>query len=119
MNKTDNYLDKHRDEVIIPSISFPSVGSAIISKGAKIVFCDVDKRTLNVRAEDIEPYITSKTKAVYVTHYGGVSCDMDPIMDLCNKYNIKVIEDSACAVKSFYKGKACGTIGDMGMWSLK
>jgi dTDP-4-amino-4,6-dideoxygalactose transaminase len=106
------------DEVIIPSISFPSVGSAIISKGAKIVFCDVDKRTLNVRAEDIEPYITSKTKAVYVTHYGGVSCDMDPIMDLCNKYNIKVIEDSACAVKSFYKGKACGTIGDMGMWSL-
>ena len=106
------------DEIIIPSISFPSVGSAIINKGAKIVFCDVDKRTLNVRAEDIEPYITSKTKAIFVTHYGGVSCDMDPIMELCNKHNIIVIEDSACAVKSFYKGKACGTIGDMGMWSL-
>ena len=106
------------DEIIIPSISFPSVGSAIVNRGAKIVFCDVDKRTLNVRAEDIKPYITNKTKAVYVTHYGGVSCDMDPIIELCNKNNIKIIEDSACAIKSFYKGRACGTMGDMGMWSL-
>ena len=50
------------DEIIIPSISFPSVGSAIVSKDAKIVFCDVDRRTLNVRAEDIESKITNKTK---------------------------------------------------------
>jgi len=106
------------DEIIIPSISFPSVGSAIVSKGSKIVFCDVDKRTLNVRAEDIEPHITNKTKAVYVTHYGGVSCDMDPIIELCNKHNIIIIEDSACAVRSFYKNRACGTMGDMGMWSF-
>ena len=106
------------DEIIIPSISFPSVGSAIVSKKSKLVFCDVDKRTLNVRAEDIVPYITKKTKAVYITHYGGVSCDMDPIIKLCNAHNIKIIEDSACAVKSFYKGRACGTMGDMGMWSL-
>jgi dTDP-4-amino-4,6-dideoxygalactose transaminase len=106
------------DEVIIPSISFPSIGSAIVSKNAKLVFCDVDRRTLNVRAQDIEPWITKKTKAVYITHYGGVPCDMDPIMDLCKKHNIIVIEDSACAVRSFYKGKACGTIGDMGVWSF-
>jgi len=106
------------DEIIIPSISFPSVGSAIVSKKSKIVFCDVDKRTLNVRAKDIEPYITNRTKAVFITHYGGVSCDMDPIIELCNNHNIKIIEDSACAIKSFYKGKACGTMGDMGMWSL-
>jgi aminotransferase len=106
------------DEIIIPSISFPSVGSAIVSKGSTIVFCDVDKRTLNVRAQDIKPHITNKTKAVFITHYGGVSCDMDPIMELCNKHNINIIEDSACAVRSFYKGKACGTMGDMGMWSL-
>jgi aminotransferase len=56
------------DEIIIPSISFPSVGSAIVSKGSTIVFCDVDKRTLNVRAQDIEPYITNKTKALF----GGI-----------------------------------------------
>ncbi len=106
------------DEIIIPSVSFPSIGSAVFNKKSKIVFCDVDKRTLNVRAEDIKPHITKSTKAVFVTHYGGVSCDMDPIVDLCNKHNVKIIEDTACAVRSFYKGKACGTIGDMGMWSL-
>lgn len=106
------------DEIIVPSISFPSVASSIISKGAKIVFCDVDRHTLNVRAEDIKKEITSKTKAVFVTHYGGIPCEMDEIIKLCEENNILVIEDSACAVKSFYKGKACGTIGDMGMWSF-
>ena len=115
---SDLFEFNSEDEVIIPSISFPSVGSAIISKGAKVVFCDVDKRSLNVRVEDIKPKITQNTKAVFITHYGGGSCDMDPIIKLCEEYNIKVIEDSACAVRSFYKGKACGTIGDMGMWSL-
>ena len=89
-----------------------------MSKGAKIVFCDVDKSSLNVRAIDIESKITENTKAVFLTHFGGVSCDMDPIVELCKEHNIFIIEDSACAVKSFYKGKACGTIGDMGMWSF-
>jgi aminotransferase len=106
------------DEIIVPSISFPSIGSSVLNKGSKIVFCDVDKRTLNVRAEDIKVKITNKTKAVFITHYGGVSCDMDPILKLCEENNIKIIEDSACAVRSFYKGKACGTFGDMGMWSF-
>ena len=106
------------DEIIVPSISFPTIANAILSKNSKIVFCDVDKRSLNVRAEDIEKVITPKTKAVFVTHYGGVACDMDSIIELCKRYDIRIIEDSACAVKSFYKGKACGTIGDMGMWSF-
>lgn len=106
------------DEIIVPSISFPAIGSAVVSKGAKIVFCDVDKRTLNVRAEDIALHINSKTKAIFITHYGGFPCDMDPILKLCNEHDIKVIEDSACAIKSFYKGRACGTLGDMGVWSL-
>jgi dTDP-4-amino-4,6-dideoxygalactose transaminase len=106
------------DEIIVPSISFPSIGSAIISKNASIVFCDIDKRTLNVRAIDIKARITNKTKAVFITHYGGVSCDMDPIIELCVDNNIIIIEDSACAVRSFYKGKACGTLGDMGIWSF-
>lgn len=106
------------DEIIVPSISFPSVASSIISQGAKIVFCDVDKYSLNVRAEDIEKEITANTKAVFITHYGGIPCEMDEIIALCEKHKILVIEDSACAVKSFYKDKACGTIGDMGMWSF-
>ena len=106
------------DEIIVPSISFPSVASAVLSKGAKIVLCDVDKSTLNVNSEHIAKVISKKTKAVFVTHYGGIPCDMDPIIKLCHKNNIKVIEDSACSVQSFYKGKACGTIGDMGIWSF-
>ncbi len=106
------------DEIIVPTISFPSVGSAIIESEAKIVFCDVDKHSLNVRAKDIQKVISNKTKAVYITHYGGVPCEMDEIMELCNQNKILVIEDSACAVQSFYKGQACGTIGDMGMWSF-
>ena len=106
------------DEIIVPTISFPSVGSAVIESGAKIVFCDVDKHSLNVRAEDIQKAISNKTKAVYITHYGGIPCEMDEIIQLCSQNKILVIEDSACAVRSFYKGKACGTIGDMGMWSF-
>lgn len=107
-----------QDEIIVPSISFPSIGSSIISRGAKLVLCDVDRVSLNVRAVDIEPKITNRTKAVFLTHYGGFSCDMEPILDLCKRYDILIIEDAACAVRSFYRGKACGTIGDMGMWSF-
>lgn len=106
------------DEIIVPTISFPSIGSAIIESGAKMIFCDVDKHSLNVTAKDIKKVISNKTKAVYITHYGGVPCDMDEIIDLCNQNGILMIEDSACAVQSFYKGKACGTLGDMGMWSF-
>ncbi|CAC9578227.1 hypothetical protein [uncultured Gammaproteobacteria bacterium] len=106
------------DEIIVPAISFPSIGSAIVESGAKIVFCDVGKRSLNVRAKDIQKVLSDKTKAVYITHYGGVPCDMDKIVQLCNRHKVLIIEDSACAVRSFYKGRACGTIGDMGMWSF-
>lgn len=106
------------DEIIAPSISFLAVGTSILSKNATMVLCDVDRRTLNARAEDIEGKITPRTKAVFLNHYGGFPCDMDPIMDLCGRHNIIVIEDSGSAIKCFYKGKACGTIGDMGMWSV-
>jgi len=106
------------DEVIVPSISFVAVGSAVIACGAKLVLCDVDPHSLNVRASDIAPKISAKTKAVFVTHYGGVPYDMDPIIELCERNRIVIIEDAACAVQSFYKGRACGTLGDMGVWSF-
>lgn len=106
------------DEVIMPSISFVGAGNAVGACGAKMVLCDVDPRTLNVRACDIEKKLTPKTKAVLLIHYGGVPCEMDEILALAEKHNFAVIEDSACSVYSTYKGKACGTIGDMGMWSF-
>lgn len=106
------------DEVIVPTISFIGAGNAVCAAGAKLVLCDVDPHTLNVRAEDIEKVITPKTKALLLLHFGGIPCEMDEIMELCIKHNIKVIEDCAAGVCSSYKGKALGTFGDMGMWSF-
>lgn len=106
------------DEVIVPTISFIGAGNAVCEAGAKLVFCDVDPRTLNARACDIEKVITPKTKAIILLHFGGIPCEMDEIMALCNKHGIKVIEDCAAGVCSSYKGKALGTFGEMGMWSF-
>ena len=106
------------DEVIVPTVSFVGAGNAVCANGSKLVLCDVDKRTLNARAEDIEKCITPKTKAILLLHYGGVPCEMDQIMELANARGLKVIEDCAAGVCSTYKGKALGTIGDMGMWSF-
>ncbi len=108
----------NHDEIIAPSISFLAVGSSVISNGSKLVLCDVDRHSLNVTSADIEAKITKNTRAVILNHYGGVPCDMDPIIDLCRHKGIIIIEDSACATKSFYKDRACGTIGHMGMWSF-
>ncbi len=106
------------DEVIVPTCSFVGAANAVKHCGADIVFCDVDRRTMNVTADDIEKKITSKTKAVLLVHFAGIPCEMDEIMALAMKHNIKVIEDAACGVASKYKGQALGTIGDMGMWSF-
>ena len=106
------------DEVILPTISFIGAGNAVAANGSKLVFCDVDSRTLNARPEDIERVISKKSKAILLLHYGGIPCDMDGIMKLAKSYNLKVIEDCAAGVCSTYKGKALGTIGDMGMWSF-
>lgn len=109
---------KPEDEVILPTISFVGAGNAVCANGSKMVLCDVDKRTLNARAEDIEKVITNKTKAILLLHYGGIPCNMDEIMQLADMYHLKVIEDCAPGVCSTYKGKAIGTFGDIGMWSF-
>ncbi len=109
---------KPEDEVIIPTISFIGAGNSVRANGSKLVFCDVDKRTLNVRAQDIEKKITKHTKAILLIHFGGVPCEMDEILALAKEHNLVVIEDSACSVASTYKGKATGTLADMGMWSF-
>ena len=106
------------DEVIIPTVSFVGAANAVCANGSKLVLCDVDPHTLNVRASDIEKVITDKTKAILLLHFGGIPCEMDEIMTLAEEHNLKVIEDTAAGVCSSYKGKALGTIGDMGMWSF-
>ncbi|MFM7817269.1 MAG: DegT/DnrJ/EryC1/StrS family aminotransferase, partial [Verrucomicrobiota bacterium] len=106
------------DEVVMPSISFVASANAAVERGAKPVFCDVDRRTLNATAETIDAVLTPRTKAVVLIHYGGLPADMDPILDLLRPRGIRVVEDSACSVASTYKGRACGTLGDIGVWSF-
>tara|TARA_R110000822_G_scaffold101143_3_gene227264 strand:- start:2612 stop:3736 length:1125 start_codon:yes stop_codon:yes gene_type:complete len=106
------------DEVILPSISFIGIGNAILSKGAKPVFCDVNRHSMNVESGDIVEKITSKTKAVVLLHYGGLPCEMDSVVRLCKQRGIVLIEDNACSPFSKYKGVNTGTIGDFGVWSF-
>ena len=106
------------DEVILPTISFVGAGNAVASTGATPIFCDVDPRSLNVTVDTIAAALSPRTKAVMLIHYGGVPCDMDAIAALLAPRAIPIVEDSACSVSSTYKGRAAGTIGDIGIWSF-
>lgn len=109
---------KPGDEVIVPSYTFPSTVNAILLAGAKPVFADILEKTLNVDPKDIKRKITCKTKAIYPIHYAGVSCDMEQIMEIAEKNNLKVVEDAAQGVNAKYKGMYLGTIGDLGCYSF-
>jgi aminotransferase len=106
------------DEVILPSISYVGAANAIAAAGARPIFCDVDPRTLNATAEGIAAGVTSRTRAVLILHYGGLPCEMDAICSLVEDRRLALIEDSACSVASTYRGRACGTFGDIGLWSF-
>lgn len=106
------------DEVIMPSYTFVSTADAFVLRGARIVFVDIRPDTMNMDETLIEKAITSKTKAIVPVHYAGVSCEMDEIMTLAQKYQLKVIEDAAQGMEASYKGKALGTIGDFGCYSF-
>ncbi|MDI9519092.1 MAG: dTDP-4-amino-4,6-dideoxygalactose transaminase [Erysipelotrichaceae bacterium] len=109
---------KEGDEVICPSYTFVSSANPFVLRGAKIVFVDVRPDTMNIDENLIEDAITDKTKAIVVVHYAGVSCEMDKIMEISEKYNIPVVEDAAQGVMSTYKGKSLGTIADYGCFSF-
>ncbi|MCT4633628.1 MAG: dTDP-4-amino-4,6-dideoxygalactose transaminase [Firmicutes bacterium] len=109
---------KQGDEVIAPSYTFVSTVNAFVLRGATIVFVDIRPDTLNINEELIEDAITDRTKAIIPVHYAGVSCEMDKIMEVAQKYNLIVIEDAAQGVMSTYKGKALGSIGDFGTYSF-
>lgn len=109
---------KEGDEVIMPSYTFVSTADAFVLRGAKIVFVDIRPDTMNIDENLIEDAITDKTKAIAVVHYAGVSCEMDKIMEIADKYHLQVVEDAAQGVMSSYKGKALGTFGDFGCFSF-
>lgn len=106
------------DEVISPSFTFVSTVNAFVLRGAKIVFVDIRKDTMNIDETLIEAAITPRTKAIVVVHYAGVACEMDTIMDVAKRHGLIVVEDAAQGVMSTYKGRYLGTISDMGCYSF-
>lgn len=109
---------KAGDEVIMPSYTFCSTADAFVQRGCKIVFVDIRPDTMNIDEKLIERAITDKTKVICVVHYAGIACEMDTIMDIARRHNLKVVEDAAQGVMSYYKGRALGTIGDYGCYSF-
>ncbi len=106
------------DEVIMPSYTFVSTADAFVLRGAKIVFVDIRPDTMNIDERLIEAAITERTRAIVVVHYAGVGCEMDKIMELARRFQLRVVEDAAQGIMSTYKGKPLGTIGDFGCLSF-
>ncbi len=110
---------KSDDEIIIPALTFVADINAVTMAGAKAVLADSSSLSdWNISADTIKPLITDKTKALIVVHFAGFPCDMDPIIELCRQHNIFLIEDVAHAPDATYKGRKCGTIGDVGCFSF-
>lgn len=109
---------KEGDEVIVPSFTFVSSANAFVLRGAKLVFADSEVDNPNIDAGQIEALITHRTRAIVVVHYAGVACDMDKINAIASRHGVKVIEDAAQAVDSFYKGRPLGSLGSMSAFSF-
>lgn len=105
------------DEVIVPAFTWVATPNVVEMVGATPIFCDISL-DYNIDVEKIEGLITPRTKAIMPVHLFGVSADMDRIMEIAEKHKLKVIEDAACSLGTFYKGKHTGTIGDSGSFSL-
>lgn len=106
------------DDVVLPSMSFVAAANAIAATGARPVFCDVDPHTLNPTLDRVRQAVTARTRAVLLLHYGGYPGEIATIADWCSAHGIALIEDAACAVASTVGGRACGTFGDLAMWSF-
>lgn len=109
---------KQDDEVITTPFTFTATAEAITYAGATPVFADIDKQTLNIDPPEIEGKITSKTRAIIPVHLFGQPVDMEEIMDIARRYNLKVIEDCAQAFGAKYKSAYVGSIGDVGCFSF-
>ncbi len=114
---------KPGDEIICPSWTYIATAEAAAILGIKVVFCDVDLHTFNTTADLVEPHINDNTKAIVPVHLYGQSCDMDPIINLAKKYNLKIIEDNAQAIGCKYtfpsqKIMFTGTMGHIGTTSF-
>lgn len=106
------------DEIICPSMTYWASAAPALQLGAAVNFADIDPQTLCIDPADIEHRIGPRTKAIVVVHYAGYACDMDAIMALARRHGVRVIEDVSHAQGSLYKGRQCGTLGDIGAMSM-
>lgn len=106
------------DEIIMPSYTFVSTANAFVLRGGVPVFVDIREDTLNIDESLIEAAITPRTRAIAPVHYAGVACEMDTIMAIAKRHGLKVVEDAAQGVMATYKGRALGSIGDLGAYSF-
>lgn len=106
------------DRVIVPTFTFVSAAEMIVAAMGRPVFADINPETYCIDADNLEPLIDDRTRAIIPTHLYGLTCDMDPIMKLARKYDLAVIEDVAQAHGAVYKGKKAGSIGDFGCFSF-
>lgn len=109
---------KAGDEVIVPSFTFVSTANAVLQCGGTPVLVDIEDRTLNLDVTAVGAACTPRTRAIMPVHYGGISCDMDVLLELARSKGIHIIEDAAHALGSRYKGKHLGTIGTVGCFSF-
>lgn len=107
------------DEIISTAMTCMATNEPFFNDGAKLVFADIDKNTGNICPKSIEKKITKKTKAIVIVHWGGQPCDMQEILDIGKKYNIKIVEDAAHALRSSYKGEKIGNHGDFVVFSFQ
>jgi len=99
------------DEVIVPSFTFVSTVNAFVLRGARPVFCDIRRDTLNLDESRLEDLITPQTKAILPVHYAGVGCEMESILAIAHRRGVAVVEDNAHGLFGKYKGKHLGTFG--------
>lgn len=110
---------KRGDEVVSTVLTCHATHHPLLAEGVKIVFADIDPKTLNIDPTDVARKINKNTKAVIVVHFGGIPCDMDRIGAIASTYRIPVIEDAAQALGASYKGKPVGSLGDFAAFSFQ
>lgn len=109
---------KPGDEVITTPLTFCATANAIIHAGATPVLADVDPRTMNIDPREVEKKLSPRTRAILPVHFAGRPCDMDALLAIAQRHDLKVIEDCAHAIETEYHGRAAGTFGDYGCFSF-
>ena len=109
---------KPGDEVVVPAFTWVSTANVVEYMGAKPVFCDIDLQTFNIDPAALEAAVTSRTVGVLPVHLFGLCAEMDSVLDVAERRSLWTVEDAACALGGWYRGRHAGTLGDMGCFSF-